>query len=94
MKPPYLLVLLHPSGRLGSHTAVWVGLDLPTPRDIRPHVEDMAGTGDRLYLVDGPGEIYWDTITDFGTLLVSSSRRHDGPNIVTDFGRHLLMGSQ
>ena len=94
MEPPYLLVLLHPSGRPGSHTAVWIGLDIPTASDIRPHMKDMVGTGDRLYLVDGPGEIYPDSIMDFGTLLVSAARRGDRPNIVTDSGRHLLMGSQ
>jgi hypothetical protein len=55
-------------------------------------MEDMVGTGDRLFLVDGPGEIYPDSIMDFGTLLATAGRRGDRPNMITDFGRQLLFG--
>ena len=94
MKPPYLLIILHGSNsrsRGTSHTAMWVGLRLPTPAEVQEAMAEIMH-GERLFLVDGPGEIYPDTITDFGKLLASAGWRSDQPAILTDLGQRLLSG--
>jgi hypothetical protein len=94
MKPPYLLIILHGGGsrsREGPHTAMWVGLSLPTAKEVQESMADIM-PGERLFLVDGPGEIYPDTITDFGSLLATAGWRSDQPAILTDLGQRLLSG--
>ena len=94
MKPPYLLVILHGGNsrsRGTSHTAMWMGLSLPTAKEVQESMAEIM-PGERLFLVDGSGEIYPDTITDFGKLLATAGRRSDQPAILTDLGQRLLSG--